>query len=81
MYFSKQIRTSKGDEYYTPDYAVEIIIPYIKQYKHIWCPFDKEYSEFVKLLKDNGYEVTFGHIEQDKISLNMKKLLKELSVL
>lgn len=63
MSFSQQIKTSKSDEYYTPKYAVEIILPYIKQYKHIWCPFDKEHSEFVKLLKENGHEVTFGHIE------------------
>ncbi|WP_438477330.1 hypothetical protein [Streptococcus pluranimalium] len=61
--FSKLIKTSKGDEYYTPDYAVEVILPYIKKFKKIWCPFDKEHSEFVRLLKENGNEVVFGHIE------------------
>ena len=30
MTFSQQIRTSKSDEYYTPAYAVRIIIPYLK---------------------------------------------------
>mgnify|MGYP000472429502 CR=1 FL=1 len=27
--YSQQIKTSKSDEYYTPKYAVEIILPYI----------------------------------------------------
>lgn len=65
MTFSQQIRTSKSDEYYTPAYAVRIIIPYLKAkgFKCIWCPFDKEQSEFVKLLKEAGFEVIFSHIE------------------
>lgn len=29
----------------------------------ILCPFDKEHSEFVRVLTQNGFEVTFGHIE------------------
>ena len=65
MKFSEQIKTSKTDEYYTPDYAVKIILPYLKarEFKHVWCPFDKEHSEFVKILKEEGFRVTFGHIE------------------
>ncbi len=65
MTFSQQIKTSKSDEYYTPAYAVRIIIPYLKAkgFKCIWCPFDKEQSEFVKLLKEAGFEVIFSHIE------------------
>lgn len=63
MNFSQQIKTSKSDEYYTPRYAVEIILPYIEKFDHVWCPFDKEHSEFVKVLQDNGKKVTFGHIE------------------
>ena len=65
MNFSKQIKTSKSDEYYTPAYAVQVIVPYLmdKGFKHIWCPFDKEHSEFVKILKEKGFNITFGHIE------------------
>ena len=63
MNFSQQIKTSKSDEYYTPRYAVEIILPYLEKFNHIWCPFDKEHSEFVKVLQENGKKVTFGHIE------------------
>lgn len=65
MSFSQQIKTSKSDEYYTPAYAVEIILPYLKakRFKYIWCPFDKESSEFVKILRENGFAVHHGHIE------------------
>ena len=55
-----------GDEYYTPDYVVKAILPYIKKdrsIKKVWCPFDKEYSEFVKILKGEGYEVVNTHID------------------
>lgn len=63
MEFSQLIKTSKSDEYYTPRYAVEIILPYLEKFEHIWCPFDKEHSEFVKVLQERGKKVTFGHIE------------------
>ena len=54
-----------GDEYYTPQNAVDMIIPYIMRggYKTIWCPFDKADSKFVTTLKDKGFEVNYGHIE------------------
>ena len=57
MKFSEQIMTSKSDEYYTPEYAVKIILPYLKAraFKHVWCPFDKEHSEFIKILKKRGF--------------------------
>ena len=29
----------------------------------IWCPFDTEESEFVKVLKENGYKVIYSHID------------------
>lgn len=29
----------------------------------IWCPFDKEDSEFVRQLLRNGYEVIYSHIQ------------------
>lgn len=66
MGFSEQIKTSvNGDEYYTPQNAVDMILPYLARggYKNIWCPFDKEESNFVKTLKEQGYNVTYGHIE------------------
>ena len=45
-----------GDEQYTPDYGVEILLPHIRHLKDkiIWCPFDTEDSQFVKILHSNG---------------------------
>ena len=65
MTLEERTKKSMTDEWYTPKKAVEIILPYLKekQYKKVWCPFDKENSEFVKVLKENGYEVVYSHIE------------------
>lgn len=44
-------KTDKAsDEVYTPAYAVEPIIKYIKPADIVWCPFDKEDSEYVRLI-------------------------------
>ena len=44
--------SERGDEYYTPAYIVDIIVPYLiaKKVKSIWCPCDKIESEYVKVL-------------------------------
>lgn len=66
MSFSQQVKNSiNGDEYYSPQNTVDMIIPYVIKggYKHIWCPFDKEESNFVKTFQKLGLKVTFGHIE------------------
>ena len=63
---SLQSVTSRGDEYYTPDYVVEILLPYLKlkpEIKTIWCPCDLEHSEYVKVLQSNGYKVIHSHIQ------------------
>lgn len=64
---SIQAVSSRGDEYYTPDYVVEILLPYLKQrpnIKTIWAPCDKEHSEYVKVLRANGYNVIHSHIDE-----------------
>jgi hypothetical protein len=53
---------SKNDEFYTPKYAIEPILKYIKSGSTVWCPFDTEESLFVKILKDNGIKVINTHI-------------------
>lgn len=40
--------SKRNDEYYTPAYAVKALLPYIKEKSTIWCPFDKQWSEFVE---------------------------------
>lgn len=53
---------NKNDEYYTPAYAVYPILDYLKPKSIIWCPFDTADSNFVKVLKKEGFEVIYGHI-------------------
>lgn len=48
------VANSGNDEFYTPLYAIEPILKYIKPHSTIWCPFDTEESLFVKTLKLGG---------------------------
>ena len=61
-----------GDEQYTPRYGVEVLLPHIQHLKDkiIWCPFDKEDSQFVKVLTENGFNVIFSHIDNEQDFLN-----------
>lgn len=52
-----------NDEFYTPNYAIEPIIKYLKKQSIIWCPFDTDNSNFVKLLTEKGFEVINTHLE------------------
>lgn len=60
------------DEQYTPRYWVEVLLPYIQHLKDkiIRCPFDKEDSQFVKVLQENWYKVVLSHIENWQDFLN-----------
>lgn len=53
----------KNDECYTLDYAVKPIIKYIPKDCVVWCPFDKEDSQFVILLKEHDVSVIHSHID------------------
>ncbi|MBQ7450420.1 tRNA (adenine-N(6)-)-methyltransferase [bacterium] len=61
------LRTSKGknDECYTPRYGVEPLLEFIQPFKNktIWCPFDTQDSEYVKVFRENGYSVVSSHIK------------------
>ena len=54
----------KKDECYTYRYGVEPLLEFLPPYnnKIIWCPFDTEESEFVKVFKEYGYNVVYSHI-------------------
>ena len=62
---SKDILYSKGknDECYTPTYGVIPIVKYLDKSKIIWCPFDKEESQFVQILRKEGFSVIYSHID------------------
>lgn len=65
---SKDILYSGGgnDECYTPRYAITPLLKYIPKDKIIWCPFDTEESEYVRVFKENGYNVIYSHISNGK---------------
>ena len=57
-------KTDKAsDEVFTPAYAVKPLVKYIKSGATIWCPFDYEWSQYVKVFKANGFQVIFSHID------------------
>lgn len=58
-----EIAKSKNDEFYTPSYAIEPIMKYVKSGSTIWCPFDTENSLFVKDFEDAGCNVIHSHID------------------
>lgn len=72
--FSQMIKKSNTDEWYTTAENVEMIVPFLKNKgaKKILCPFDKKQSAFVTVLKGNGFDVTYSHIETGGISLRSR---------
>ena len=65
MSFSQDIKQSNTDEWYTTKECVELIVPYLVRggYRKILCPFDTEASQYVKVLTDRGFEVTYSHLD------------------
>ena len=58
-----------SDEVYTPAYAVRPILKYVEMLAcpaTVWCPFDTEESEYVKLLRAAGHTVIASHIDDNK---------------
>lgn len=59
-----------NDECYTPEYGVTPLLDYITKDMVIWCPFDKENSNFVKIFKKNGNKVIYSHIDNGEDFFN-----------
>ena len=59
----KTVKKGETDEWMTQDFSVELFVPYLKQFKTIWCPFDLESSAFVQVLRKHGFNVLYSHIE------------------
>lgn len=51
-----------SDETYTPAYAIYPLLKYVDKDKIIWCPFDEEDSEYVRIFRENGNTVIATHI-------------------
>lgn len=58
-----KVAGSGNDEFYTPKYAVEPILKYLDSSSVVWCPFDTEQSNFVKMIKDKGIKVINSHLD------------------
>jgi hypothetical protein len=56
----------KQDEWKTPVYAVEPLLPLLRPQSTILCPFDKADSNFVKTLRKAGHTITYSHISKGK---------------
>lgn len=69
-----------GDEYYTPQNAVDMILPYIPKDKTIWCPFDRLESKFVQTFIRGGWNVEYGHIETGQDFFDYDKPLGDIVV-
>jgi hypothetical protein len=48
-------------EAYTPKYAVDIILPYLKKEWIIWAPFSRDEHHFANYLRELGYNVINTH--------------------
>ena len=56
------VANSGNDEFYTPEYAITPLVKYLDKTKRVWCPFDTERSNFVKVLRfDNNMQVNVTH--------------------
>lgn len=58
-----KVAGSGNDEFYTPKYAIEPLLKYLKPKSTIWCPFDTAQSNFVKMLEEAGHKVVYSHLE------------------
>lgn len=67
-----KVANSGNDEFYTPPYAVEPILKYIKPNSTVWCPFDTANSWFVKLIESRGGKVIHSHIADGQDFFNME---------
>lgn len=67
MVDSKKLMFSAGnnDECYTPEYGVTPILEYIPKDAIVWCPFDTDDSQFVKLISKQN-KVVHSHIREGK---------------
>ena len=73
-----RLKAGSTDEWYTPFEAVIPILQRVGDLDYspiIWCPFDTEQSEFVRMFDQNGYRVEFSHIDngQDFFTYEPKK--------
>lgn len=62
------VNVGGNDECMTPVEAVYPILEFLEVFKGkmIWCPFDTNESNFVKVLSNAGHNVVYSHIQNGK---------------
>ena len=65
-----KVAGSGNDEFYTPVYAIEPLLKYLKPNSTIWCPFDTKHSLFVKMFRAEGHLVIHSHIQDGEDFFN-----------
>ena len=73
-------RTSDSDECLTPLYAVKPLLSMIPSDSRIWCPFDTEESNYVKLLSSR-FTVSFSHINKGEDFFELVKEKKDYDII
>lgn len=68
-----QRQQAKTDEWYTPENAVKAIEPFVKPFNRVWCPFDKQDSNFVQILSRN-HDVVYSHIDDGRDFFETKEV-------
>lgn len=55
----------RSDELYTPTEAVRVLLPFVHRDWRVWCPFDRDYSAYPRVLKKHCKKVINSHIQID----------------
>lgn len=66
-----------NDEFYTPNYAINPLLKYLKPNSKICCPFDSKKSNFYRLLTQGGHTVKATHVWDDQFSNDFFDLSNE----
>lgn len=68
--YTNFVKQPKNDEWITPSYGILPLLEFLPINKMIWCPFDTEQSNYVKLLRARGYQVVCSHINNNQDFFN-----------
>lgn len=58
-----KVANSGNDEFYTPPYAIEPLLPFIPRDKVVWCPFDTERSHIPRMIRERGNVAVATHLD------------------
>ena len=57
-----KVASSGNDEFYTPPYAIEPILPFIPEGMTVWCPFDTDESHIPRMIREKGNVTIATHL-------------------